>query len=202
MSGAGEVGLKGMGQPILWNTPGLLWGNPLLHWNGLVPQTPSNNMTPDNRISATMSAQDVTDVLAAIQVIRTKMPWLISISNEERQQIPKLGDKTVGFDEKCAMYMASNPEFLPGFIDIAEVNKDRNLRSPLMQVQPHLSTLAESFGDTLLVTSSEIYLADLAYYANVREAAKRGRPGADTIFNDLKVRFPGANPQPPTPPGP
>jgi hypothetical protein len=48
--------------------------------------------------------------------------------------------------------------------------------------------------------NSELMMADLSFYQNVRQAAKRGRPGADTIYNDLRVRFPGGNPQPPTPP--
>ena len=38
---------------------------------------------------------------------------------------------------------------------------------------------------------SDLYLADLAFYANVKVAAKRGVSGADTIYSDLKVRFNG-----------
>ena len=64
-----------------------------------------------------------------------------------------------------------------------------------------MTTLCESVSDTKLVLGSEIYLADLAYYGNVRQAAKRGRAGADTIYNDLRTRFPGGNPRPATPPG-
>jgi hypothetical protein len=149
-----------------------------------------------------MSAQDVTDILAAIDVIHTKAPFLLSISNEERQEIPKLGDKSGGFHEKCMGYMASNPEFLPGFIDIAEINKDKTLRNQVNEFWPHLKTLCESVNDTVLLLGSELYMADLAFYQTVREAARRGRAGADTIYNDLKQRFPGATPQEPTPPTP
>jgi hypothetical protein len=156
-------------------------------------------MSNDNRISASMSAQDVTDILAALATINTKLPFLISITNEERAEIAKMGDKSVGFDNKVSAYMGSNPEFKPGFIDDAEVAKDRALRSKLMDVLAPLTTLCENVSDTALVVNSEIWMADLAYYQSVREAAKRGRPGADTIYNDLRTRFPGRprNPQPP-----
>lgn len=147
-----------------------------------------------------MTAQDITDINAAIQTIRTKLPFLISISNQERKEMAKLGDKSMGFDEKCAAYIGSNPEFLPGFVETAEVNKDRALRGRIMEFFPNLQTLCESVDDTLMVVNGDLWMADLAYYQSVRQAAKRGRAGADTIYNDLRTRFPGGNPQPPTPP--
>ena len=160
-------------------------------------------MTEDNRISATISDADVATILTKIQDIDALLTFLISISNEDRQVLPKMGDKSVGFDDKCAGYMGSNPEFIPGFIQIAEVTKDRNLRGQILKFLPQFRVFLELLEDTFLVVNSEIWMADLAYYQSVREAKRRGRSGADTIFNDLRQRFPG-NPQPvpPTPPCP
>ena len=42
-----------------------------------------------------------------------------------------------------------------------------------------------------MVVNSELWMADLAYYQNVRQAAKRGIAGAQAIYDDLKKRFPG-----------
>ena len=159
-------------------------------------------MANDNRVSASLTDADITAIQAAITTIRSKLPFLVSVSNQERLEMPKLGDKTMGFEEKCAAYMASNPEFLPGYVQIAEVTKDRALLARFMQFWTHLTTLCEEVSDTKLVIGSEIYMADLGYYGNARQGAKRGLPGADTIFNDLRARFPGAKPQPPTPPTP
>jgi hypothetical protein len=39
--------------------------------------------------------------------------------------------------------------------------------------------------------SSEVWMADLAYYQSVREAAHRSRAGAQDIYDDLRQRFPG-----------
>jgi len=96
--------------------------------------------------------------------------------------------------------MVSNPEFMPGFIEMTEVNKDRALMGQLMEFHPQLQAAFEAVDDTVMIVGSEMYMADLAYYQSVREATRRGRPGAETIYNDLKQRFPGSNPAPATPP--
>ncbi|HEV7892558.1 MAG TPA: hypothetical protein VGP08_18235 [Pyrinomonadaceae bacterium] len=43
---------------------------------------------PDNRISATLSQADRQAVLDAINTIRTKLPFLIDLSPEERRSLP------------------------------------------------------------------------------------------------------------------
>lgn len=149
-------------------------------------------MSSDNRISAVVPAEDVTEILGSIAAIRAKLPFLLTLSPQERRELPKMGDKSIGFDDKCRTYMGSNPEFLPGFVDLQEVNKDRELRAQLMRVYAELISLTDSVDDTLRVVASEAWMADLAYYQAVREAARRGRAGAQGIYEDLQQRFPGA----------
>jgi hypothetical protein len=149
-------------------------------------------MSNDNRVSATLTAQDVTDILGAVTAISSKLPFLVTLSPQERRELPKMGDKSIGFDDKCRTYMGSHPEFLPGFVDVNEVNKDRELRQQIMRFYVSLIALTDQVDDTLQVVSSEAWMADLAYYQSVREAAKRGRAGAQGIYEDLQQRFPGA----------
>jgi hypothetical protein len=106
-------------------------------------------MTSDNRVSATLSDQDLTDILAAIATIRSKLPFLVTLSAQERKEMAKMGDKSVGFDEKCTAYMASSPSFLPGFVSVDEVARDRALRSQIMRFFAELNGLTESLDDTL-----------------------------------------------------
>ncbi len=89
--------------------------------------------------------------------------------------------------------METNPEFIPGFIEKPEVDKDQGLRGEMMQFVPQLKTLDRSVEDTLMKVSSELWMADLAYYQNVRQAAKRGVKDAQAVYNDLRSRFPGNN---------
>ena len=96
----------------------------------------------------------------------------------------------MGFDEKCANYIASNPDFLPNYIDPAEVLKDRTACAQILKFLPQFRLLTEQAGDTFDVIGNEIMLADLAYYNSTGEAAKRGCPGAGAIHDDLATRYP------------
>lgn len=48
---------------------------------------------PENRVSATLSEADQQAVLAAIETIRQKLPFLIDLTPEQRRSLPKMGDK-------------------------------------------------------------------------------------------------------------
>lgn len=147
-------------------------------------------MTIENRVSAGLSPEAIARIKDLAQQIRAELPFLRTLTAQDRVSLARLGDKTVGFDEKCRAYMQSNPEFLPAFIDAAEVDKDRALRPQLMQIEAVLQALFEGVTDTLTIVSSEILGADSAYYNVVRDAAKRGVPSAKPIYEDLAQRFP------------
>ena len=88
--------------------------------------------------------------------------------------------------------MDSLPALIPGFVDVNEVKKDRALRNQLAGVAAELNALAASMDDTLMAVSSELWMADLAFYQSVRQGAKRSIAGAQGAFIELSQRFPGA----------
>jgi hypothetical protein len=69
--------------------------------------------------------------------------------------------------------------------------KDRKLVADLLPCLREVAPICEGLEDTIMLANSDNYVGDLAFYQNVRQAAKRGVSGADTIYNDLKERFPG-----------
>ena len=157
-------------------------------------------MSRDNRLSAALDAAAIDTIRTSVQTIRAQLPFLVSLTPQERKELPKMGEKSIGFDEKCIAYMQSNPEFLPGFVDTAEVDKDRALRTQMLRFAAELRSLAQQVDDSLTVLGSEIWMADLAYYQSAREGARRGRAGAQGIYDDLRSRFPGGNAAAATPP--
>jgi hypothetical protein len=199
-----------MPEPLTWNS-GVVWNSstPGALWNGTAnPTNPTNTMPNDNRISAEVTAAQKTSVMTNLTEINTTLDFLINLTKDERIQLPKLGTASLGFDEQCASYMASAPNLVPPFVDPAEVTKDRALRLVLADLLREARKLCEKLDDTLLLVGSEIWMADLSFYQTVRQAARRDVPGADTIYDDLKERFPGVSgdteeeeptPTPPTP---
>lgn len=146
-------------------------------------------MPNDNQVSAVLTDQNVTDLLTHLTAIGTLLPFLISRADGDNNVM--LGDKSVAFDEKCASYMASNPEFIPAYISPAEVLKDRALRAQFVKFLPQLLLLAAKAEDTYNVVGNEMMIADLAYYGNTADAAKRGITSAGDIHDDLATRYPG-----------
>ena len=158
---------------------------------------------PDlNRVSAVLGEADLAEIEGHLDAIRAKMPFLISLTAQERRELAKLGEKSVGFEEKCEAYMRSHPQFLPGFLSLEEINKDRALRGQLVRVLTKEQALVNDTADTAMVTGSELWKADLAYYKNVQEATKHGVSGAEGIYQDLASRFPGNSRSPPQSPAP
>lgn len=153
-------------------------------------------MPDDNRISASLTDADKQTILDAVTTIKAKLPFLVSLTPEDRVTMPKMSDKSVAFDEKCATYMDSLPSLVPGFVNVAEVKKDRELRAQLAGVAAEIAALAASVDDTLMVISSELWMADLSFYQSVRQGAKRSVSGAQAAYDDLSQRFPGAKPAP------
>lgn len=205
-----------MADALTWDstsngTP-LTWDSPALTWDGAMPDTPSNppiHMPNDNRISAEVTAANVTAIMTKFTEINALLPFLINLTKEERISLPKLGPASLAFDERCTSYMATAPNLIPPFVDEAEVGKDRALRLVLADLLREAKKLCEKLDDTLMLVGNEIWLADLSFYQTVRQAARRDVPGADTIYDDLRARFPGTagdaedeegeEPTPPTP---
>ena len=148
-------------------------------------------MPEDNRISATLIDADKQAILDAVVLIKTKLPFLLDLTPDDRVSLPKMGDGSLAFDEKCAVYMDSLPTLVPGFVNVAEVKKDRALRNQLAGVAAELIALGQSMDSTMMVIASEQWMADLSFYQSVRQAAKRGVPGAQAAYDDLSQRFPG-----------
>lgn len=159
---------------------------------------PNIPMASDNRISIEITPAKKAAIEAAIAALKAELAGVtINLNVDERRSIPKIGDKSLAFDEKCAAYMTSRPELVPSFLDLVEMAKDRKLVADLLPCLQELAPICEGLEDTITLANSDNMIGDLAFYQNVQAAAKRGVPGTDTILNDLKTRFPG---RPKTPP--
>lgn len=188
---------------LTWDSDPLLqWDAIAVTWDGQAANNNHTNMPNDNRISAEVTAANKTAILTKIVEIKGNLPFLINLTKNERIQMPKFGPASLAFDEQCATYMASAPNLIPPFVTLAEVTKDRALRLVLSDIVRELRKLCEMVDDTLMQVGSEIWLADLSFYQTVRQAARRDVPGADTIYDDLKERFPtlSGDPEEPTDP--
>ena len=145
----------------------------------------------ENKVSITITADAVAKINAAIATINSNLPLLINLTAEERQALPKMGDKTLAFVTKSLEYAKQNPSLVPTFMTVAEFEKDVNAVTQLNNILRPLQQLTEKLEDTTLEAGSEAYSAALVFYTAVKGAAKAGVPGIKNISDDLQARFPG-----------
>jgi hypothetical protein len=142
---------------------------------------------PDNRISAALSSADQQAVLAAINTIRTKLPFLIDLSPEERKGLPRLGDKSRGFVSQALEIASQNPDILPRSFDVEEMRKDVELLDAFLPVMLAFAQLNELIEDTYIEVGSEAYAAALNVYQYTRAAGKGA--ALDNALDTLSRRF-------------
>jgi hypothetical protein len=145
---------------------------------------------PYQNISATLDAETVENVIKHLAEVRAMLPFLVNLTPDERQTIPKMGVKTMPFVDKTLDYAAVNPHLVPPYFNAAELLRDVTLAKQLLQIQNIIAQLYESVSDTSLAVGSEAYTASLTFYNTVKSATKSNVPGTDTIYEDLKKRFP------------
>lgn len=115
-------------------------------------------------ISATLTPEAQQQVLAAIATIREHLPFLINLSPRERQQLPKMGDKSRAFVQKAFNVARHNPDILPRSFDFEEMERDIALFEALDPLLLPVMQLQELIDDTLLAVGSESYMAALKVY--------------------------------------
>jgi hypothetical protein len=148
-------------------------------------------MATKNLVSVKLSVEDKAAIKAAFQTVNDKMPFLINLTDTQRKDGLKLGDKTVSFLDKFSSYSQTNPEFIPTYLDLSEFSKDYALIDDLNELLKIASPLVQKIQDTLSEAGMEALAAALIYYNLVKAAAKNGVPNAQSIYDDMKKRFPG-----------
>ncbi|BAT56061.1 hypothetical protein NOS3756_50610 [Nostoc sp. NIES-3756] len=144
-------------------------------------------MTYQN-ITASLSAEDVKEIKAAMATIQAKLPFLVTLSVEERRKLFKMGDKSLAFVNNSLTAAQSNRDILPASFDVEEFVRDYQLATTLTEVLIGLRQLTEQVDDTLLAVGSEAMGSSLTVYDYVKTAAKK-TPGLKTLAVQLGERF-------------
>lgn len=189
-----------MPQPLTWNSS-LAWNAPGAVWNGFVAES-HHIMTNDNKISAAISAQDKTDILAAFATIKTKLPFLINLTAEGRRSTPAIATERGGMNSTFPMEMTAHADLVPTYVNMTEVNKDSALWDDLDEIESAANEVCAAIADTKQAVGNDLLLAYLSFYNNVGQAAKRGVAGIQAVYDNLRRYFRRGGNTPPPPPAP
>lgn len=140
-----------------------------------------------NRIDAELSVANRDRIIDSIAQIRALLPFLIDLTPEDRQALPKMGDKSRAFVSGSLQLAQHDDQFLPRSFDVEEMRKDVTLAESLYPITVALKQLSEFVDDTYIQVGSEAYTAALVVY---QSAKNNGRGEAlDGLLDALGERF-------------
>lgn len=140
-----------------------------------------------NRISTVMSEEDVTTVLAGLLAAKARMPFLVGLTDEERRELPRVGDRDRAFIDKAYEVAGKVAAYLPASFNLEEMRRDVALMDALSPIILEVSQLAQKLADTYTLAASEAYAAALLIYRYAKDA--KGIEGLDKALDDLGQRF-------------
>ena len=145
-----------------------------------------------NQITDAIPAAKLAEALDHLQKARTVLaPYLHPLTPDERKNIVKMGDKSVGFMTKLLDYAAATPAFVPGFISYDELKQDVGVATALTPLEQLAEQLALDLNSTVMVAGSEGMSQASPVYQNIKFLAEQKQPGAQAAYDDLRQRFPG-----------
>jgi hypothetical protein len=153
----------------------------------------------ENKISAIISQQDLTDITNAINLINTKMPFLLGLDEDERKTLLKINNSNKTFSEDVVRVWPTVSAYLPAYLNKTELEKDLNLFNALDNVRILLESLTAKVTDTQIMAGNETYNVSLIAYRSIATAARSSQPGAQGAYDQLAPRFQKASKKAPQP---
>lgn len=148
-----------------------------------------------NQVDVDLSDQDVAAVMAAIETIRTTLAFAKGLSQDERQQLVKIGRKSQTFTVKALDMAQQHPELMPNGLSVEGAKRDMNLFLSLNPILQALSELRSIVEDTQTIAGSEAYAAARVAYKSAKSLGDG--MGLDDVIDDLSQRFQRSRPRQP-----
>jgi len=140
-------------------------------------------------VNAEISTEDLSSVESAVNTIKGKLPFLISLSPDEKAQLFKVGENFKPFLQKALNVINTHPEIMPGTFNTVGFKKDYNLCYSLESLSVNVTALARALDDTLTAAGSDALSAALEVYGGVKNNMDK-IPGLKVIYDEMKLCFP------------
>jgi hypothetical protein len=112
-----------------------------------------------------------------------------ALSDAERRRLLGSGVRRYGFIDKTSDVASSNLEFAPPYLDLTALKKYLRDIENLRNISVTLKQLSRLNSDLFLIISDEAFRLALMYYNSVRDASRRRVPGAEAVFETLRLFF-------------
>jgi hypothetical protein len=108
---------------------------------------------------------------------------------ERYDELPKRGEKTIGFVEKAYDFAKRNLNFVPPYLDMVDFGD----ACGFWTFHNAVFQLKEGIGNTEMAAGSEACQAAFVFCKPVKMAAAQGVPGTKAVYKEPKTRFSNRN---------
>lgn len=144
-------------------------------------------MNVQNTISLVLTAEQLSAMEAAVRVLETTVPGLISLTAEQKRVMTKMGERSETFCRQTLSVLKENPQMLPPNIDVADAAADLKTSDELRPLLVRLTQVFQRLQDTDFALRSDVMALSLRGY-QLLKVNGRGA-GLETLQRDLSNRF-------------
>ena len=143
---------------------------------------------PYQNIDASISAVDLQAIKDAFATIKQKLPFLVSLTVDERKSTFKAGPNSLSFVQNALTAAEGHPDIFPNSFSTPAFRKDVDLFSVLTELGTSAESLSSQIDDTRLAVGGEAMQQGSQVYTYVKAAADT-TPGLKPIAEQLGERF-------------
>lgn len=143
----------------------------------------------ENRIDVVLSPESKETIFQEIKSARTGMPFLIKLSEDDRESLAKMEDKRKPFVQKSIELALHNSDLDPGSGLLAGAPNDVDLYTFLASLEIDLKQLLEMVTDTKQLAGSEACEVARIIYMKAKMNVKLDIPGSQAIVEELGKLF-------------
>jgi hypothetical protein len=145
-------------------------------------------MPQQNLVSASLTQAAQTNVLGAINTILENLPFLITLTPEERHALPKMGDGSTAYVTKAYQFANSNTDKLGTDFGMDEYTQDYALYQMMEPIMTPMTELWEKLSDTDLALRSDLMVRSNFAYGMMKVLSKSSG-SFDDLRKDMGIRF-------------
>lgn len=142
---------------------------------------PAQNWNPS------LGDAEADSVITTLGQLKQQMPFLVGLTREERQKLPKVGPSTRSFVTDALTTAQANPGLVPRSLDLDQLRSRADTLANLGEIKRALTQMLEQVDDTEVRLASEVYGVARTVYAVMKTPA--AVPGLKDRQTRLSQRF-------------
>lgn len=144
---------------------------------------------PQNLISLDITPDAIAKVDEAIQTLEAFTAPFITLTNQQKQELFKMGDKSILFCQQTAMVLEQNQDVLPPTFDYEEMKTDLADHAAIAPRVLRIREVLAKMEDTQIALGSDVMVASSEGYALMKLFGKA--EGLTELQDAMRLRRPG-----------